>query len=81
MAQTTQFILRIDKKLKMDAQKKSQEQLGIGLGTLTKLFLKAFTSKSEVIFYLGDQEFDKKMNELLKADKIKTALKKLGNSV
>ena len=52
MAQTTQFIVRIDKKLKMEAQKKAQDKLGIGLGTLTKLFLKSFTAKSEIVFYL-----------------------------
>jgi antitoxin component of RelBE/YafQ-DinJ toxin-antitoxin module len=81
MAQTTQFIVRIDKKLKMEAQKKAQDKLGIGLGTLTKLFLKSFTAKSEIVFYLGDKEFDEKLNELLKSENVKTALKKLGNSV
>jgi len=81
MAQTTQFVIRIDKKLKMEAQKKAQDKLGIGLGTLTKLFLKSFIAKSEIVFYLGDKEFDEKLDKLLKSENVKTALKKLGNSV
>lgn len=81
MASQTQFIIRIDKNLKELAQKKAQETLGIGLGTLTKIFLKAFVSKAEVSFYLGDKEFDQKFNELMRSEKVSSAIKKLGNSL
>ncbi len=81
MTTQTQFIIRIDKDLKTLAQKKAQETLGIGLGTLTKIFLKAFVSKSEISFYLGDKEFDQKFNELLKSEKVSSAIKKIANSV
>jgi len=81
MATQTQFIIRIDKDLKTLAQKKAQETLGVGLGTLTKIFLKAFVSKSEISFYLGDKEFDQKFNELLKSEKVSSAIKKIANSI
>ncbi len=81
MTTQTQFVIRIDKNLKTLAQKKAQETLGVGLGTLTKIFLKAFVSKAEISFYLGDKEFDKKFNELLKTKTVTSAIKKLGNSL
>jgi len=81
MATQTQFVIRIDKNLKTLAQKKAQETLGIGLGTLTKIFLKAFVSKAEISFYLGDKEFDEKFNELLKSKKVSSAIKKIANNL
>lgn len=81
MQTQTQFIIRIDKNLKEKAQKKAKETLGIGLGTLTKLFLQAFVSKSEISISLGDKEFDKKLDELLKSEKTKKALLRLGDSL
>lgn len=78
---TTQFTLRIDKDLKEETQKKANEKFGIGLGTLTKLFFMSFVDNPHITFYVGDKEFDEKLNELLESKKVKSALRKLGNAV
>jgi len=78
--QNTQFTIRIDDKLKKDAQKKAQE-LGLGLGTIVKLFFHSFVSQPKVTFYLGDEEFDEKLEQMLKSKKVNGALKRLGKSL
>ncbi|MFA6917442.1 MAG: hypothetical protein WC285_01220 [Candidatus Gracilibacteria bacterium] len=80
MSQSAQFIIRIDRDLKLEAQKKAKS-LGIGLGTLTKLFIQAFTRKSEIVFYVGDKTFEEKLTQLLQNPNVSKALNKLGNSV
>jgi len=84
MASTAQFTIRINKDLKMEAQKKANKEFGLGLGTLTKIFLKYFVSakdSSRIAFYLGNADFDKKLDEMVKSEKVKSALKNLGNAI
>lgn len=84
MAEATHFTIRIDNALKMKAKEKAQKEFGIGLGTLTKLFIKYFageSGKSKIVFYLGDEEFDKKFNDIFKSKKVKNAIKELGKSI
>ena len=83
MANTAHFTVRIDKALKMEAQKKANKELGIGLGTLTKLFFKYFVSEKEtpkIVFYINNEDFDKKLNQTLKSKKVKRALQELANN-
>lgn len=84
MSSASQFLIRIDKDLKLSAQKKANEELGIGLGTLTKLFLKYFVekkTKSTLAFYVDDKEFDKILDKTLKSKKVKNAFQKLSKSI
>ena len=80
MSQTAIITIRIDEGLKEKAQQKADE-LGLGLGTLTKLFLKSFVDESQVKFYVGDEIFDEKLSIMLKSKQVKKALKKLGGTV
>lgn len=84
MSETTHFTIRINNALKMKAIKKANEEFGMGLGTLTKIFLKHFVGeidKSKIVFYVGDETFDTKLEEVLMSKKVKTALKRIGNAV
>ena len=79
MSNTCQFTIRIDVGLKKEAQKKAKEKFGIGLGTLAKLFFKSFVNQSNIGFYVGDDEFEKKLDKLLKSSKVESALSKFEN--
>lgn len=84
MSDTSHFTIRIENDLKMKAIKKANKEFGIGLGTLTKLFLKHFvegSGKSKIAFYVGDGEFDKTLDKVLQSKKVKNALKDLGKAV
>ncbi len=78
---TTHFTVRIDQNLKKLAQEKAREKYGIGLGTLTKLFFQSFVLGSSVNFYVGDSEFEQKLDEILKSQKASDMLKKLGKAI
>ncbi len=80
MSQTTLLTIRIDEGLKARAQQKA-EKLGLGLGTLTKLFFKSLVDEAQIKFYVGDEIFDEKLATMLKSKQIKKALRKLGKSV
>ncbi|MFC1647369.1 hypothetical protein ACFL10_00035 [Patescibacteria group bacterium] len=67
-----QLNLRMDAEIYQTAKAKCQDQLGIGLATLVKVFLKAFTTQDGVGFFVGDVElrtvirhwFNKKQMEI-----------------
>lgn len=78
---TTQFTMRIEENLKEAAQQKAKESFGMGLSALTKLFFKYLTGKSQVAFFVGDEEFDKHFDRLLKSPKVKAALADLSKTI
>lgn len=69
MRKDSQFLMRLDAKLKTEAQTKSQRLFGIGLGTLVNLFLRSFVAQDNVGFYIGDDQFNDSLNNMLKGKK------------
>lgn len=81
MSQAAQFTLRIDEGLKKEAQRNAKEKFGMGLSALIKLFCQYLTGKSRVAFFIGDEEFDKHFDRLLKSPKVKEALIDLSKTI
>ncbi len=65
MPATKQIIIRIDPKLYEQARFKCQNEWGIGLSPLLKVFLKAFVTQDGVGFCIGDQNLRRKFNNWL----------------
>ncbi|QQR54375.1 hypothetical protein IPG41_04185 [Candidatus Peregrinibacteria bacterium] len=67
-----QILIRLDPELYEYARFKCQNEWGIGLSPLIKVFLKAFVTQDGVGFWIGDQNLRRKFNDWL----LKKALEK-----
>lgn len=56
MSQKIQITLRIPKEMHEKAKAKCEEQFGIGLSHLLKIFLRAFITQKGIGFYVGDDD-------------------------
>ena len=65
MPKQKQLSIRLNEELYEAAKNKCNEQLGIGLSPLIKVFLKAFTTQRGVGFYIGDEDLSNLFNRWL----------------
>jgi len=56
MKQQKKFTIRINEDIYEAAKEKCENQLGISLSNLTKIFLRSFISQRGVGFYIGDDD-------------------------
>lgn len=81
MRMITQFTIKIEKDLKNNALRVSQE-LGIPLATLTKVFYQHLIRTKKIICTTGDnQDFDMVIDQALKSAKVKDSLRTLAHYI
>jgi len=66
MTKQQQLTIRLDSELYMKARQKCNNQLGIGLSPLVKIFLKSFVTQKGVGFYIGDQDLRELFSDWLR---------------
>ena len=56
MSEQVKITVRLPKKLHQQAREKCQNEFGIGISHLLKIFLKAFVTQKGIGFYVGDDD-------------------------